>query len=154
MFSRSVRHIVLSACTVAVMATALASAARKPEVNIGRGELALQGYDVVAYATMGKATRGNVQFEQRWNNAVWRFATADHRERFASDPEKYAPQFGGYCAYAVSRGYTADIDPEAFRFVAGRLYLNYSKSVQRLWEKNIPENIAKAQANWPGVLEK
>ena len=79
---------------------------------------------------------------------------AANREQFAKDPARYAPEFGGYCAYAVSRGYTANIDPNAWRIVDGRLYLNYSKRVQKLWEEDVPGNIAKGRQNWPGVLAK
>jgi hypothetical protein len=126
----------------------------KPLVNTDRSGVAVKGHDVVAYATAGAAVKGSSEFEHRWNGAVWRFSNAANRERFAQAPDRYAPQFGGYCAYAVSRGYTADIDPEAFRVIDGKLYLNYSKRVQRLWEGDIPGNIAKGLANWPAVLDK
>jgi hypothetical protein len=83
--------------------------------------------------------------------ANWRFASAENRDRFAADPERYAPQYGGYCAYAVSEGTTADIDPEAWKVVDGKLYLNLSKDVQKLWEQDIPGYIEKADANWPEI---
>ena len=116
--------------------------------------LAVHGYDVVAYLTVGAARRGRPEFEFKWEDAIWRFETAAHRDAFAASPERFAPQFGGYCAWAVSRGYTADIDPEAWRIVEGKLYLNYSKRVQRMWEQDIAGNIAKGRTNWPGVLAK
>jgi hypothetical protein len=97
---------------------------------------------------------GSSRFEVQWNGAVWRFLNQAHREMFVADPERYAPQFGGYCAYAVSQGYTADGDPRLWRIVEGRLYLNYSPRAQRLWERDIPGHIAKGRANWPGVLSK
>src|SRR5512134_970368 len=104
-----------------------ANARQKPAVNPnGSGDLALRGYDAVAYHTEGRPVAGRAEFEYRWNGARWRFASAAGRDRFAASPERYAPQFGGYCAYAVSRGYTADVDPEAWRIVDGALYLNYS----------------------------
>jgi hypothetical protein len=131
-----------------------AAAYQKSQVNVSRGDLALQGYDAVAYWTSGQATLGNPSFEHRWNNAVWRFSTAENREQFTRVPARYAPEFGGYCSYAVSRGYTANIDPNAWRIVDGRLYLNYSKRVQKLWEEDVPGNIAKGRQNWPGVLAK
>jgi hypothetical protein len=143
---------------VAFVAAALAlawtgfAAAGRPSLNIDRTGLAAGGYDVVAYVTQSAAVRGRPEFEYRWNGGVWRFANATHRDRFARQPERYAPQFGGYCAWAVSRGYTADVDPEAWRVVDGRLYLNYSKRVQRMWEQDVPGNIAKGAANWPAVL--
>lgn len=133
----------------------VAASAKKPVTNLnGSGDLALRGYDAVAYHAEGRAVEGRQEFEHRWNGARWLFASAEHRDRFAASPEKYAPQFGGYCAYAVSRGYTADIDPQAWKIIDGALYLNYSKRVQRLWEQDIPGNIAKGRKNWPAVLEK
>jgi hypothetical protein len=136
-------------------AAAMSAAGQKPPVNNGgAGELAVKGYDVVAYTTAGAAVEGVAQFQFRWNDAVWQFASAANRDQFSRDPARYAPQFGGYCAWAVSRGYTADIDPQAFRIVDGKLYLNYSKSVQRRWEQDVPGNVIKAVANWPGVLNK
>ena len=125
-----------------------------PPVNLSRGDLAAGGYDAVAYHTDGRATRGDARFEHRWNGAIWRFATDANRQTFLQDPARYAPEFGGYCAYAVSRGYTADGDPEVWRIVDGRLYLNYSRRAQRLWEEDIPGNIAKGRRNWPGVLSR
>ena len=144
------------AAAALVLAGAIAAAARqKPAVNVGtRGELAVKGYDVVSYATEGRPVQGRSDFEYRWNGVVWRFATSEHREAFARAPHRFAPQFGGYCAYAVSRGYTADVDPAAWKIVDGKLYLNYSKRVQRLWEQDIPGNVRKAAANWPAVLNR
>ena len=82
------------------------------------------------------------------------FASAEHRERFAADPQRYAPQYGGYCAWAVSQGYTASSDPDAWKIVDKKLYLNYSKDVQKTWEQDVPGNITKADTNWPKVLDK
>ena len=138
----------------AVILSAVASAAPQSAVNTSRGDLALRGYDAVAYHTDGKPVNGSTTFEYRWKNAVWRFASAEHRDQFIKEPERYAPQFGGYCAYAVSQGHTADGDPNVWRIVDGRLYLNYSAQVKKLWEKDVPGNIAKGQQNWPAVLSK
>ncbi len=113
---------------------------------------ALRGYDPVAYFTHGRPVEGSERFTHQWQGATWRFASAENRDSFAADPERYAPQYGGYCAWAVSQGYTASTDPEAWRIVDGKLYLNYSKSVQRRWEKDIPGNIGKADRNWPELL--
>ena len=131
-----------------------ASGQNQPALNLAGRGVAVKGYDVVAYETESAPVKGRVEFEYRWQGAVWRFASAANRDRFATSPERFAPQFGGYCAWAVSRGYTADIDPEAWRIVAGKLYLNYSRRVQRMWEQDVPGNIAKGAANWPGVLAK
>ncbi len=141
--------------SAAVLVTLAAGAARAAEpVNTNGSPLALGGYDVVAYFTEGKPVAGQAAHEAQWNGARWRFASAPHRERFLAEPERFAPRYGGYCAYAVSRGYTAPVAPEAWRIVDGRLYLNYSKDVQKLWEREIPANIKKADTHWPGVLAK
>jgi hypothetical protein len=141
--------------TLGVLAfTTALHAEPQSKVNVDRRGAAVKGYDVVAYQAEGKPVEGRRAFETTWNGAKWRFASAAHRDVFIKNPEQFAPQFGGYCAWAVSRGYTADIDPEAWKIVEGRLYLNYSKSVQAKWSQDIPGNIARARANWPKVLEK
>jgi hypothetical protein len=121
-------------------------------INTDESGLALKGFDAVAYFVDGKAVAGLPQFEHQWSGARWRFSTAAHRDRFAQSPETYAPQFGGYCAWAVSRNYTADIDPEAFEIVGGKLYLNYSKLVQLRWKMSREENIRKGEQNWPRLV--
>ena len=80
-----------------------------------------------------------------------RFASADDRDEFARNPEKYAPQYGGYCAYGVSQGHAAPIDPEAWTIIEGKLYLNYSKGVKKTWSEAIPQHIEEANRNWPGL---
>jgi len=141
-------------CALAVSTIVVAAASAKPTINTSGNRLALRGYDVVAYRTEGKPLKGVSGFQYEWRGAVWRFASADHRDRFIKEPERYAPEFGGYCAYAVSRGYTADGDPLVWRIVDTRLYLNYSTEAQKLWEQDVPGNIAKGRKNWPHVLTK
>ncbi|MCB9763702.1 MAG: hypothetical protein H6739_28290 [Alphaproteobacteria bacterium] len=134
------------------------SAAKAPAsagpVNTSWTGLALQGYDAVAYFEDSKPTKGSSDFTHDWGGATWRFSTAAHRDAFAADPVRYAPQYGGYCAWAVSQGYTANIDPVAWKIVDGKLYLNYSPKVQVTWEQDVAGNIKKADANWPAVAEK
>jgi YHS domain-containing protein len=113
---------------------------------------AIQGYDPVAYFTEGRPVRGSREFTHQWKGATWRFASAENRERFAAAPEKYAPQYGGYCAYGVASGYAVKIEPDAWRVVDGKLYLNYDRSVQATWASDIQGYVRKANANWPGVL--
>ncbi len=137
---------------LALVASAAAQGPPTTPVNVDAQGVALHGYDAVAYFTEGKATPGSLQFEHTWSGARWRFASAANRDRFAAAPEQYAPQFGGYCAWAVSRDYTADIDPTAFAVVDGKLYVNYSSFVQARWRLNRAENIVKGHANWPGLL--
>lgn len=113
---------------------------------------AIKGYDTVAYFTDAKPVKGSSDFTYEYNGANWYFSSAENRDAFINNPEQYAPQFGGYCAWAVSRGYTAKIDPDAWHIRENKLYLNYSKSVRRQWKGDIPGNIAKAQSNWPTLL--
>ncbi len=129
------------------------AAAKEPVYTGIFSSLAVSGYDPVAYFVEDRPVEGRQAFEFEWNGATWRFADADNLAAFEADPEKFAPQYGGYCAWAVSQGTTASTDPEVWRIVDGKLYLNYSKSVQSTWVQDIPGNIAKAGRNWPGVLE-
>lgn len=122
-------------------------------VNSTRRGVAIDGYDPVAYFTDGQPTEGDETITLEWHGATWRFASVGHRDLFAADPERYAPRFGGYCAWAVARGKTAGIDPEAWTIVDDKLYLNYSKKIQRRWEEDVPGNIEKAEANWPGMVK-
>jgi hypothetical protein len=140
------RRFVLGA-VAATLALARAGTAAAQEVNAPRG-LAVQGYDVVAYFTDGRPVRGLARYAHRWQNAEWRFASAEHRDAFAAAPERYAPQYGGFCAYGVAQGYRVDIDPEAWRIVDDRLYLNYSHSVNRTWLSDVPGYIRQADQHW------
>lgn len=115
------------------------------------GGVAIDGYDPVAYFTEGMPVEGSSEHAHDWMGAEWHFASAEHLAMFRENPEKYAPKYGGYCAWAVSQGYTADIDPDAWRIVDGALYLNYSQDIQTRWEQDIPGNIRAADANWPEI---
>jgi len=126
------------------------------QAEIYTGEIkgvAINGTDPVAYFTDNKPIAGSPDITAAWKGATWRFATKAHRDTFVADPEKYAPQYGGYCAYAVAEGATASSVPEAFNLVDGKLYLNFSTGVRQLWRKDIPGYIKKANANWPKVLQ-
>ncbi len=127
-------------------------AAQAGEINASTfGGVAIEGTDPVAYFTDGKPVKGSDEITHDWNGATWHFASAENRDLFAADPEKYAPQYGGYCAWAVSQGYTADIDPNAWRIEDGKLYLNYSSGIQERWMADIQGHITAADKNWPGV---
>ncbi|MBC7926664.1 MAG: YHS domain-containing protein [Bryobacteraceae bacterium] len=116
----------------------------------GKG-LALKGYDPVAYFTQSKPVPGDPKITVDWSGAKWQFSSEQNRDQFKADPEKFAPQFGGYCAWAVSEGYTADADPQAWKVVDGKLYVNYNKGVQKKWEADQPQRVEKAAKNWPGL---
>lgn len=115
---------------------------------------AIYGYDTVAYFTLGKAVKGDEAFTTQWRGADWYFSNQQHLDLFLSDPEKYAPQYGGYCAYAMSDGRLVGIDEDAFTILDGKLYLNYSKSVMKEWNANAAEYIEQADALYPTVTEK
>ena len=135
--------------------------ADKPEIFVKSGGVfskgwtyALNGMDPVSYFTDGKPVKGSESYTATYKGATFSFTSQDHKAMFEADPAKYAPQYGGYCAWATSQGYTADGDPEVWKIVDGKLYLNYSKGVQKKWNKDIPGFIVKANANWPTVLTK
>lgn len=117
-------------------------------------KLIIKGYDPVAYFTTGKPVKGIKDFEYKWMGGTYRFSSKENLALFKKAPEKYAPQYGGYCAYAVSQGHTAPVDPEAWEIVNGKLYLNYSKSVQKKWREKRDEYIAAADKNWPELKAK
>jgi YHS domain-containing protein len=106
-----------------------------------------------AYFTQGKALKGTERFTYQWMGAEWRFASAEHLDMFRSNPEKYAPQYGGYWAYRIAMGYIAKGDPTIWKIVDGRLYLNCREEIMKQWEQDIRGYIEKANKNWPRVLE-
>jgi YHS domain-containing protein len=126
---------------------------RLKHYNLEKG-LAISGYDPVAYFSAGKPVQGSAKFKTTYQGAEFQFSSAANRDTFAANPARYAPQFGGYCAWAVSQGYTAGIDPNAWAIVGGKLYLNYNKDIQTRWQQNTAGNIAAANRNWPTVLKK
>jgi YHS domain-containing protein len=154
MHVRSLPFAVLAVAGFLTQAAISPALADDPVYTGTFSSLAVSGYDPVAYFTDGKPIEGSSAFEYEWKGAAWRFASAENLAAFEADPEKYAPQYGGYCAWAVSQGYTASADPDVWRIVDGKLYLNYSRAVQQKWERDIPGNISKADANWPKVLDK
>ena len=127
------------------------ASAATPKVY-AEGGIAIDGTDAVAYRTEGAPTPGSADFAFDWNGATWRFSSAETREMFIADPDYYAPAYGGYCAFAVSQGYTASTVPEAWTIHDDRLFLNFSRRIQRRWARDIPGNVVKGDANWPGVL--
>lgn len=139
---------------VAALALGPARADLAPVYTAPGSDLAVSGHDPVAYFREGRPVEGRADLEYVWQGAVWRFSDEDSLAAFRDGPETYAPRYGGYCAWAVAEGYTASADPEAWRIVDGRLYLNYSRSVQARWERDVPGNIERGDANWPGVLRR
>lgn len=129
--------------------------AGSPEVFTGLVPgVAVGGYDPVAYFEDGEPREGSEGITLEHAGATWRFASEANRSTFAANPERYAPGYGGYCAWAVSQGYLAKGDPMAWSIVNGRLYLNYDKRVRRTWERDIPGHVRQGDVNWPELLAK
>lgn len=139
--------------TAAALALPQFANAMSPKVYTEDG-IAVDGSDVVAYFTDSKPVAGDPAITYDWMGSTWRFASTANRDAFIKDPEAYAPQYGGYCAYAMSEGYVATTVPEAWTIVDGKLYLNYSVGVRGLWSQDIPGRIKAADANWPDALNK
>lgn len=116
-----------------------------------RNGAAIEGYDPVAYFTEQKAVKGSLDFSAEHEGSTFYFASEAHHEAFANDPEQFAPQYGGYCAYGMAKGYKAATDPDAFTVVSDKLYLNYSESVRVQWLSDVTGYVRRADANWPAV---
>jgi len=136
----------------AVMALAAAHA-QKAEV-FNEGGIAIHGYDAVAYFIKSQPVKGDSKFAYKWNNATWYFADQQDLDMFKSNPEKYSPQYGGYCAYGVSVNHKASTKPEAWSIVNGKLYLNYNTDVQATWKKDQAKRINDADKIWPAIKDK
>jgi hypothetical protein len=115
------------------------------------GGVAIHGYDPVAYFTEGKPVKGDVSFQAQHQGAIFHFATLKNRDTFLGDPARYAPQYGGFCAYAAANGYKATTEPENFTIVKDRLYLNYNDSVERKWRRKTDAFIRDADQKWTEV---
>lgn len=147
--------LALIALSLAAFPSAVPAAAKPaPAIYVASDGLAAGGYDVTAYFTEGKPVRGSAKHELMLRGATWRFASAESKARFQADPAAYSPQFGGYCAWAVSQGYIASGDPAQWKIVDGKLYLNFNARAKELWEADQAAAIERGRANWPAVLTK
>ena len=151
-YFQSLAALLLTTGLLFTQACSRASAASS-SINKSSDGVALEGYDAVAYFTQGKPVLGTKDFQHEWQGAKWLFSSAANRDLFAADPGKYAPQYGGYCAFGVSEGHKAKVDPVVWKIVDGKLYLNYDAGVGSEWRKDIPGRIAKADKNWPKVMK-
>lgn len=146
-FGRARRRLLAAAPASWAGLTPLAALAAGP-VNVNAQGVAVHGYDPVAYFVVGRPVKGTAEFSAVRNGATYWFANAAHLQAFQTDPARYEPQYGGYCAFGVAQGAKPDIDPNAFAVVDGRLYLNLSAGVQRRWQADVPGHIQKAARNW------
>jgi len=148
------RRFAKLACLLAlgVGLAAEAHAQSKSLLNLDKSGVAVQGYDPVAFFTDGKPVKGNPQFTSSLKGATYYFASAEHKAAFDKEPAKYEPQFGGYCAYGVTKGKTVPIEVDAFQVVNGRLLLQYDKGIRDKFNKDTQGNLKLADSNWPALV--
>lgn len=139
--------------SLALVLIAIPAFAASPIYTEVFSSTAVSGYDTVAYFTEGAPVKGSDDFKTKYKGATWKFSSTENLEKFKENPEKYAPQYGGYCAYAVAQGTTASGDPKQWKIVDGKLYLNYNAEIKARWEKDIPGYIKEANKNWPGLID-
>lgn len=120
------------------------------EINTDSSGVAIRGYDPVAYFTLSRPVPGSPEIIYRWADATWQFSSESHRDQFIAEPEKFAPRYGGHCAMGIADGFIANVDPEAWTIVDGRLYLNRSAELMKRWRRDPPGHIAQADVRWSG----
>ncbi|OIQ35016.1 MAG: hypothetical protein BM559_03415 [Roseobacter sp. MedPE-SWchi] len=138
------------ALSVALATSAMAAGV---ELNASSTGLAMQGYDPVAYFTDGAPAKGSYKITTVFNDATYRFATEEHKAQFEANPEAYLPAYGGYCAFGTAMGFKFDGDPEYWKIVDNKLYLNLSKDIQTRWEGNIPGFVQDANGHWENIAD-
>lgn len=148
------KRIILSLVVAALAMPVFAQTSTKSLVNVDSAGVAIQGYDPVAFFTDGKPVKGDQKLLLKHEGAIYFFASREHKDLFKADPAKYTPEFGGYCAYGVSRNKLVEIDVDAFQIVGGKLLLQYSKGVRDDFNEDPQGNLAKANANWTGLVAK
>ena len=144
--------LLLFIAAFALPVAAFAAKAPAPEISTAADRLAAGGYDVTAYFRHGKPMPGSSMHQLEYKGATWRFASGEALAAFKASPVAFAPQFGGYCAWAVSQGYLAPGDPAQWKIVDGKLYLNFNARAKELWEADQADAIVRGHANWPRVL--
>ena len=138
---------------IAIAALSLVSAAALAGDYFETDGVALRGYDPVAYFVSSEPQKGQAQYSYEYKGSKFYFASEANKRAFIATPDKYAPQFGGYCAFGTAQGYKVSTQPDAFAIVQDKLYLNYDKKVQQIWRQDVPGNIEKAEKNWPEVAK-
>jgi YHS domain-containing protein len=148
---KSTDRILRSFLILSVLLTGLEEGAMG---NLLDSDMAIKGYDTVAYFKTGKALKGNEAFTFKWHDMTWYFSSKENRDLFAAHPEQYAPQYDGYCAWAMTEARKAQTDPEIWKIVNGKLYLQCSQASYEKWSRDIPGNIKKADMNWLNLIGK
>lgn len=153
MSTLSFSRIAPGAALALICLAALPALAMEPVNKTPQSGIAIRGYDTVAYFTQGEAVKGKRRYSHEWQGARWLFSNAENRDAFAAEPARFAPQFGGHCAWWMTQGKANRIDPEAFTLHEGRLYLFYSKAYKEIYDGDLPGHIARAEQNWPHVVK-
>ncbi len=148
------RWVLSAVCAAFLFMQPVVAGSDQSLLNKDANNVAIEGYDTVAYFTEDRAVKGNPQFIFDWQDARWYFSNADHRDLFAADPERYVPKFGGFCAGAMTRGVVVKADPEAWTIVDGRLYIKVNKEFRDEWRKDPAANIVKAEEAWGQMTDK
>ena len=136
-----------------ILAIPVLALAATPDLNVDEKGVGIHGYDPVAYFTVEKAVKGSSDITHAVNGVTYHFASTESRDLFAASPEKYAPQFGGFCAMGTAMGMKLDVDPEAWRVVDGKLYLNLNPEVQTRWLSDVPGHLRQAEAKWAEIRD-
>ncbi|MGA2051832.1 MAG: YHS domain-containing (seleno)protein [Opitutales bacterium] len=147
------KKLILLSLFVFAAVSPLLAADEKVLVNVDQHGLALQGYDPVAFFTQHKPVKGSAQFQGTYGTATYYFASTEDQAAFAKDPAKYAPQFGGFCAYGVAHGKTVPIEVDAFQIVDGRLLMQYDQDIRDSFNEDTQGNFLLAEKKWPTLVE-
>ena len=155
------KAFVISLISIIVIVTAYLLFLKEPTFTAKNGYLnnindkgvIIEGYDPVAYFTDNKPVKGDAKFSGEYDGATYWFASAEHEQLFKSEPQKYAPQYGAFCGYAVSIGKLRPVDPTIYQIENGRLILQHTKEAYDLFNKDLKTSIQKADQNWPGIVE-
>ncbi|MDA7746464.1 YHS domain-containing protein [Psychromonas sp.] len=143
--------VIKSALVSTALLASSFSFAANIEVNANDNDLAIQGYDTVAYFTKGAPTKGSDEYTAAYNGAIYQFASAENRDLFKASPSKYAPQYGGFCAMGVALNQKFDTDPTAWHISGDKLYLNLNKDVQKKWLTDVPGFLDTSEGNWTSI---
>jgi len=147
----NITTLIKSIAIVASFAISSVTFAADIDVSTDANDLAIHGYDAVSYFTDSKATKGNQKYTATYKSAIYQFSSEENRNQFKQSPEKFAPQFGGFCAMGVALNKKLDTDPTAWKIVDGKLYLNLNKAVQKKWLSDVPGHLTTANRVWSGI---
>jgi YHS domain-containing protein len=136
---------------VTLFFSACASSEKKGAEIFQKDGAAIGGYDPVAFFTESKPVKGTADYNFQWKDAEWHFASQANLDSFKNNPQKYEPQYGGYCAFGTAEGHKAPTEVDTWTVLDGRLYFNYNQDVKKLWDEDRPKYIQQANNNWDKI---